>query len=168
MLDNLLKNMNLILDGKGYAGNVEEINTPNLEAKTEEMRNGGMDAPIDVDMGMNKPVLSFTLSSYDADTLTLFGFRKGGTLPVTVRGALESAIDNTTQGVVINARGNVVKIEKDPFKAGEKAALKVEMSLHYYKETIGNEVVTEIDIPNFKRIIGGIDQLAQQREQLAI
>ena len=54
MLNDILKNMSLFVDGRGYAGNVDELNLPKLALKTEEFRGGGMDAPIEIDMGMEK------------------------------------------------------------------------------------------------------------------
>ena len=41
----LLKNINLFIDGRGYAGKVDEFDPPKLTIKTEEFRAGGMDAP---------------------------------------------------------------------------------------------------------------------------
>jgi P2 family phage contractile tail tube protein len=35
MLDDILKNMALFVDGRGYAGNVEELTLPKLTMKTE-------------------------------------------------------------------------------------------------------------------------------------
>lgn len=48
----ILKNFNLFVDGRGYAGNVSEYTPPNLAVQTEDHRAGGMDAPIALDMGM--------------------------------------------------------------------------------------------------------------------
>ena len=42
----VLKNMNLFVDGRGYAGRVDEIELPKLTLKTEEHRAGGMDVPV--------------------------------------------------------------------------------------------------------------------------
>nr|WP_262363471.1 phage major tail tube protein [Xylella fastidiosa] len=50
----LLKHLNLFIDGKGYAGQVEEINLPKLTLKTEEFRGGGMLAPVELTMGLEK------------------------------------------------------------------------------------------------------------------
>ena len=38
MLNDILKNMSLFVDGRGYAGNVDELNLPKLALKTEEFR----------------------------------------------------------------------------------------------------------------------------------
>jgi P2 family phage contractile tail tube protein len=44
---------------------VEELTLPKLTLKTEEFRNGGMDAPIEVEMGMEKLESEFTLTRFD-------------------------------------------------------------------------------------------------------
>ena len=46
----ILKNFNLFVDGRGYAGRTEEVTPPKLTIKTEELRAGGMDAPISIDL----------------------------------------------------------------------------------------------------------------------
>ena len=60
----LLKNMNLFVDGRGYAGRVDEVENPKLSLKTEEHRAGGMDLPVEVELGMEKLEASLTFSDY--------------------------------------------------------------------------------------------------------
>ena len=48
-LPRVLKNMNLFVDGRGYAGRIDEIQLPKLTLKTEEHRAGGMDLPVEID-----------------------------------------------------------------------------------------------------------------------
>ena len=71
------KNMNLFVDGRGYAGQVEEFNAPKLTLKTEEFRAGGMDAPIELTMGMEKLECDFSLVAYDQKVLVAFGVKEG-------------------------------------------------------------------------------------------
>lgn len=166
-LDDILKNFALFVDGRGYAGNVEEVNPPKLTRKTEEMRNGGMDASYEVDLGMEKLELSFTLSSYDKNVLALFGLAPGNAVPLTLRGALESA-DGTNTPVVINMRGELKETDPGSWKPGTHATLKGTVSLSYYKYTQGGSVLHEIDVFNMVRVIGGVDQLAAMRSNLGI
>jgi len=42
MLPKILKNFNVFVDGRGYAGKIDEITLPKLTIKTEEYRAGGM------------------------------------------------------------------------------------------------------------------------------
>ena len=167
MLDDILKNMALFVDGRGYAGNVEELTLPKLTMKTEEFRNGGMDAPIEVEMGMEKLECEFTLTRFDKQVLKLFGLAPGQLTPLTIRGAVISDNGNQTS-VVINLQGIIREMDPGNWKPGEKATLKIVMALRFYKLTHGNETVHEIDIPNMVRTIGGIDQLAAVRGALGI
>jgi P2 family phage contractile tail tube protein len=167
MLDDILKNMALFVDGRGFAGNVEELTLPKLTLKTEEFRNGGMDAPIEVEMGMEKLESEFTLTRFDKNVLKLFGLAPGQLTPLTIRGAVISD-DGTQTAVVVNLQGIVREMDPGNWKPGEKATLKIMMALRYYKITHGGDVVHEIDIPNMVRTIGGVDQLSAVRSALGI
>ncbi|HEY9459700.1 MAG TPA: phage major tail tube protein [Paralcaligenes sp.] len=161
------KNINLFVDGRGYAGQVEEFNAPKLTLVTEEFRAGGMDAPVALTMGMEALACSFSLLAYDADVLALFGFAEGNEVPLVAREALES-FDGTTKGVVHTMRGKITSIDPGTSKPGEKASMAVEVSLVYYRLQHGELTVHEIDVENMVRIINGRDQLAEQREALGI
>src|SRR5918994_7664559 len=105
------KNFNLYVDGRGYAGDVDEFNAPKLTLQTEEFRAGGMDVPIDITMGMEKMTCDFSLKAYDKDVLALFGVKEGGTVPITIREALES-YDGTVTPVVRTMRGKFTEIDE--------------------------------------------------------
>ena len=167
MLDDILKNMALFVDGRGFAGNVEELTLPKLTLKTEEFRNGGMDAPIEVEMGMEKLESEFTLTRFDKNVLKLFGLAPGQLTPLTIRGAVISD-DGTQTAVVVNLQGIVREMDPGNWKPGEKATLKIMLALRYYKLTHGGDIVHEIDIPNMVRTIGGVDQLFAVRSALGI
>ena len=64
-LPHVLKNMNLFVDGRGYAGRVDEIKLPKLTLKTEEHRAGGMDIPVELELGMDKLEAELTISDFD-------------------------------------------------------------------------------------------------------
>lgn len=161
------KNFNLFVDGRGYAGQVDEFNAPELTLQTEEYRAGGMDLPIDVTMGMEKLVCDFSLKAFDKNVLALFGVAQGASVPLTVREALES-FDGTVTPVVHTMRGKLVKIAPGTSKSGELPVLKIDMSLTYYKMQHGDTVVHEIDAENMVRIINGTDALAAIRNALGI
>lgn len=167
MLDDVLKNMSLFVDGRGYAGNIEEVTLPKLTLKTEEFRNGGMDAPIEVEMGMEKLECEFTLTRFDREALSLFGLLSGQSIPLTVRGVFVSD-EGITLPVIVNLRGFVREVDFGNWKAGDKATLKFMIALRYYKLTHGTVVTHEIDIPNMVRTIDGVDQLALQRVALGV
>lgn len=167
MLNDILKNMNLFVDGRGYAGNVEELTPPKLTMKTEEFRNGGMDAPVEVEMGMDKLEASFSLTQYDASVLKIFGLAPGNTKPLTFRGSLAGE-DGVEKPVVIQLQGMLKEVDQGSWKPGDKATLKGSVAVRYYKHTINGEVVHEIDALNMIRIVNGVDQLAVTRKNLGM
>lgn len=167
MLDDVLKNMALFIDGRGYAGHVEELTLPKLTLKTEEFRGGGMDAPIEIELGMEKLECEFTLIQFDKALLKLFGLAPGKLVPLTVRGALVSELGEQNT-MVVNMQGIIREMELGNWKPGEKATLKCMVALRYYKLTHSGETLHEIDIPNGVRTIGGVDQLAGVRRTLAL
>lgn len=163
----VLKNINLFVDGRGYAGQVEEFNPPKLTIKGEDFRGGGMDAPLELTMGMEKLEADFTLISFDRDVLALFGVAEGFNVPFTMRGALES-LDGTVKPVVITLRGKIKEDDPGTWKAGDPAKLKISLALAYYRMEHNGVTVHEIDVENMVRIINGVDGLAAQRAALGI
>lgn len=163
----VFKNLNLFVDGRGMAGQVEEVTPPKLVLKTEEFRAGGMDVPIELTMGMEKLEAEFSLISYDRNVLALFGVAEGQFVPFVLRKALES-YDGDVTPVVITMRGKIKQIDTGTVKPGEKASLKVSVALNYYKQEHGGDVLYEIDVENMVRVVNGVDALAAQRAALGI
>lgn len=163
----IIKNYSLFVDGRGYAGQVTEFNAPELAIQTEDFRAGGMDAPVALDMGMEGLETSFTLSKYDADVLSLFGIANGAAVQATVRAAAES-YDGTVRPVVYNMRGRITRIARGAFTAGAMVPITITMRLDYYRETVNDVVIHEIDVVNMIRTIAGVDRLAEQRAALGL
>ena len=167
MIVDVLRNVNLFVDGRGYAGRVEEINPPKLTVATEEYRGGGMDGPAEIDMGLEKLECDWTTSAIDADLLRAWGVAHGAMLPATFRGALVSE-DGTVRGVEARVRGYVKEVDWGTWKPGEKSPLKCMMAVRYYRFVHDGDVIHEIDVDNMVRIVNGVDQLEAQRQALGV
>ena len=163
----VLKNINLFVDGRGYAGQIDEYNAPDLTLAIEDYRAGGMDAPVAIEMGQEPLETSFSLIAYDADVLALWGVAEGASVPFTARGALES-FDGTVKPVVHKMQGKITSISRGTWAPGQKPALQITMRLTYYQETHDGVVTHEIDIENMRRVVNGVDRLAAQREALGL
>jgi P2 family phage contractile tail tube protein len=168
MLPKILKNFAVFVDGRGYAGKVEEITLPKLTIKTEEYRAGGMDVPIAIDMGMEKLETDMTFSDYDSELFKLFGIISGNLVALTLRGALQEPDKTDAIPVVLHLRGTIRELDFGTWKAAEKATLKMAMDLRAYKLTYNNADVIEIDAENMIRKINGTDQLATFRTALGL
>jgi len=166
MLPKILKNFSAFVDGRGYAGRVDEITLPKLSIKTEEYRGGGMDVPIDIDLGMEKLEAEITFSEYDPELFRLFGIMDNSTVNFTLRGGLQGTGD--AEPVVINLRGKIKELDSGSWKAGDKATLKCMIAIFYYKLTIDRRELIEIDAENMIRKINGVDQLSSMRQALGV
>ena len=162
----VLKNFNLFVDGVGYAGLVEELTLPKLALKLEDYRNGGMDAPTDLDMGMEKLECDFTLSEYEPDVMGFFGLTEDAQVQLVFRGGLDG--ENGVTPVVVNVTGAWKDLDMGSWKAGEKTPLKVSISLRYYKLKIDGNALVEVDVLNMKRVINGNDQLKDMRKAIGM
>lgn len=161
------KNLNLFVDGHNLVGQAEDFNAPVMALQTEEFRGGGMDAPVDVEMGMEKLTTSFNLMAYKRTVLALFGVAVGETVPFVAREVLQSQ-DGTVTSVVHTMRGKITKMDPGTSKPGTLAPLNFEMALDYYKLEHGGIVIHEFDVANMVRIVNGKDVLAKQRAALGI
>jgi len=166
-IPSVLKNFNLFVDGRGKAGVAAEINLPKLTLKTDEHLAGGMDVPVDIDLGMEKLTTDFTLNEYSPDTLKLFGLADGASTPLTFRGAVTGDA-GVIVPVVVSMRGMLTEVDPGTAKVGEKTAVKFTASLRYYKLTYDGNDIHEIDADNMKRIIGGVDQLEAERAAIGL
>ena len=162
---NVLKNFNLFVDGRGLAGQIEEFTPPKLNLKMDEFRAGGMDAPLGIPMGMEKLEASFSILCYDTSVLSAWGVAAGSSTRFVARGALES-FDGTVTPIVHTMAGRIRELDYGNYKPGDKAPVKVTMELSFYRFEQGEQVIHEIDIENFSRIVDGVDVLAAQRAAL--
>lgn len=167
MLPRTLKNFNLFVNGVGYAGKVDEVTLPVLKVKTEEHRAGGMDAGVELDMGMEKLEGKFVLSDYDPSVAKLLGGLSADT-PINFRGAIQAQGEPTAQAVVVKMTGFIKSRDNGSNKTGDKSSTTFEFAARSYQETINGEVVVDIDVVNMKRVIGGVDQMESQRAAIGI
>lgn len=164
----MLKNFALFLNGESYKGEVEDLTPPKFVFKTEEYRAGGMDAPLDVEMGMEALTLSFNLLAYRTDALSLLG---NTLLPTrfVLKGALEDEKTGLIQSVEIVAVGKFKSVDLGQWQAGTMSKVAFESrALPYFSYRQNGELLHEIDVYNMIRTINGFDQLAAQRLALGL
>lgn len=168
MLPRILKNFNAFVNGKGLAGVIDELELPEVSVKTDDFRAGGMDSEVEIDMGTEKMSAKFKLADPDPDVLSLVGLTRGNSARLIAKGSYVRDNDGARVAVVAELVGRVKKGGVGQWKSGDKAEGDYEMSVDYYKLTVGGREIHEIDVPNMKRIIGGVDQLAGIRADIGL
>lgn len=167
MIPQTLVNMNLFVDGKGYAGIATEVNLPKLKRKSEEHRAGGMDGPIKMSMGMEAMEASFTLSGIAKDVLVFHGLADDTALNGSFRGAYKNH-KGAVVPVIATFRGMLEEVDPGAWKAGDKAETKFNVSVSYYKLEVEGQSVYELDPANCIRIINGKDEAAEERKAIGL
>ena len=168
MLPRTLRNFSLFIDGEGYAGKVTELTLPTLAIQAEEYRAGGLDVPVEIDMGMEALEAEFTLAEYDPEVLKLWGLYDQMAVQLTARGAIQRNGDADAVSVVVNLTGHFKTFDPGAFEAGAITEANFTFGVRYYKLAIANEELIEIDIENMKRIVNGTDQLTSLREAMGL
>jgi P2 family phage contractile tail tube protein len=163
-----LKNYNLFNDGQNYIGKVPEINLPKLTAKMEEYRAGGMDAPIDIDLGMEKLTMDWTLGGIEPHTLKQFGVLAHNGVGLRFAGALQTEDLASIKAIEVVVRGRHSEMDFGTSKPGDDTSVKITSSLSYYKLSVDGEDIIEIDIPNMIKKIGGTDLMSDVRQALGL
>ena len=167
MIPETLANMNLFVDGMSFQGDVPSLTLPKLTLKTEEHRAGGMDMPVELDMGMEKMESNFVTTGVRKESLKNFGLADGNAFNGTFRGSFKGQ-RGESKSVVVTQRGMLKEVDMGDWKPGDKAEIKHAVALTYYKLEVAGEVIYEIDPVGMKRVINGVDQLAGQRRDLGL
>ncbi|NWA04814.1 phage major tail tube protein [Pseudomonas gingeri] len=167
MIPETLSNLNLFVDGVSFQGDVPSLTLPKLTLKMDEHRGGGMDVPVELEMGMEKQEAAFTTTGVRRESLKFFGLADGSAFNSVFRGAYKGLKGKITP-VIVTLRGALKEVDMGDWKAGEKAEIKHSVALIYYKLEVDGRVVYEIDALGMKRVINGVDQLAAQRQALGL
>lgn len=163
-LPDSLKGWTAFVDGFGQAGVSAGGKLPVIKFKTDEHKDGGMDAPEDIALGLEKLEWELTLNKLSPIAMKMIGRPD---VPITLRGSMEDEAGNK-RPVVAQLRTPVHEVDNGEWGEAKKVELKLKGTATYYRLTIGGDEIYEIDVRGLVRRIGGVDQLAQRRANLGL
>ena len=159
-----IRNFNAIVDGVSYFGRVTEGKLPDLKIMTAAFRGAGMDGPVGVDMGLEAMSSELTFAEWDPALAKLVGRVNRFVLRPVHKGE-----DGQDADVMIYTIGGLITTsEPGALKPGSEALLKMTVDLRSYRYEHNGEVIWDIDLEAGKRVIGGVDQLADHRRAMGI
>ncbi|MEL7941026.1 MULTISPECIES: phage major tail tube protein [Pseudomonas] len=167
MIPQTLSNTNLFVDGVSFAGDVPSLTLPKLSIKTQDYQAGGMDAPIALDMGLEKMEAKFSTNGARREALNFFGLADQGGFNGVFRGSFKGQKGDAVP-VIATVRGMLQEVDPGDWKVGELAEFKFNVVVSYYKLEVDGREVYEIDPLNSVRRINGVDQLAALRGHLGL
>ncbi len=163
-----LKNFATFVDGVNYQGEMPEVTLPTLTRKMEEYRSGGMNGPIDLDMGQEKMEAELKGAGWIKGLMAKWGAGTHDALMLRFAGAIQSDDIEALQAVEVVMRGRLAEVDPGSAKAGEMTEQTYKYTLSYYKLTMDGEVVLEIDLVNMVEIVHGEDRLSAVRAALGV
>lgn len=166
-LDYILRNCSTFVDGYGLHGATSKITLPKLTEINEEHRGGGIDGPIDIALGYEKLESTVETADFDPRVVRLWGLGPGIVKAFTHKGFLVGE-DGGDRAVEAHMRGRIKEIDFGDWEPGSLAKMSYSLTLRYYKLSIGDEVIHEIDILAGIRIVNGIDQNIAMRAALGM
>ncbi len=167
MLPKILKDMILSIDGHGYAGRINVTQMPKLARKLEEYQAGGMQGPVEIDLGSEKLEMEFESFEIDDTSLKLFGATGASAIGFRINGSIERDDDAcTTQAIEMLARGRFREIDYGGFKPGDQHMTKYAVALTRISISIDAEEMLEIDNANNIFRVDGKDLLKKRRRAL--
>lgn len=162
-LPRTLKNMNLYNEGIGYGSEVNTVTLPTLTRKLEEYRGGGMNAPLQLDMGMEALEMSFSGPGPLRDVLQQWGVNTVDGVYLRFTGSYQKDDSAAIDTVEVIVRGRYSEIEMGDQEMGEVGEFAATMALAYYKLVWNGRTEIEIDPINMVEIVGGVDRTAELR-----
>ena len=151
-----------------YAGRVEEFHPAQLEVSTREYQAGGMDVPVQLDMGMEPLDARLIVNGYEPATFSQFGLADAEAANLEVRGGLED-YEGPTHQLIFTMRGNVTMIGMGRIRGrGDIPKTMINIALSYYKITYDGNPLIEIEAMGMIRKINGVDRLAALRAAIGL
>jgi uncharacterized protein len=163
-----LKNFNLFVDGVSFVGLVPEVTLPKLSRKTEDYRAGGMNGPVETDLGMDKLEMKWTAGGYVESLLSQWSNQTVGGVLLRFAGALQADDSAGITSLEVVMRGKHKELDFGKAESGGKTEIQVSSSLSYYKLSLNGIPVIEIDFVNMIEIVGGVDLMADVRTAIGL
>lgn len=163
-LPRVVKDLNAFVDGIGYAGRVTSATLPGLEINATSHQGGGMDAPHEIDIGMNVMDVEMTFADIDPELKKKIGMTE---LQMELRGAIKRQGEAAEQAKII-MRGLFKTVDHGAWERDSRPTNTYTGNLKFYKEEQAGEELVYVDILNHIRRIGGTDQLESERAALGI
>ena len=167
-LPSALKNFNVFNDARSCLGEAEEIKLPKLSRKFDDYRGGGMDGEVGIDLGQEKLEMETTYAGFVEQVFTQYGITNIAGVGLRFAGAYQRDDTAAVQAVEVVVRGRHQEIDPDTAKAGDKGKTTVKSRLTYYKVSVDNKTLVEIDLLNMIYIVNGKDMLAEQRKAIGL
>lgn len=162
MLPSKLRDMNIFQDGFSFRGVASEVSLPKLAKKMASYR-GNLLGNLKFFDGIEDLEMEWTASGFSLEAYKAFGKVTVDGVQLRYVGAYQNPQTGAVQAVEVTVRGQHEEIDSGAQKVGDDDTTKIKTTLSYYKLTVDNQDVIEIDILNSVFVVDGVDVYAEIR-----
>lgn len=163
-LPRIIRNFNAFVDGRSYFGVATEAKLPQPKIMTEAHRGAGMDMPVGIDMGMEAMSAELTIAEYDVNAMKMLGRINR----LVLRPAAQDPEGTDANVIIASIGGLFTANEFGDLKSGSPSTLKIMVDVRTYRLEVDGVVIHDINGPEGKRVIGGVDQLRGIRRAMGL
>lgn len=163
-----LKYMNLFNDGNSYQGLVTSVTLPKLTRKLENYRGGGMSGVAAIDFGLADDALAmqWVISGIDEKVLQQWG--SSTDVPLRFSGSLQRDDSGETSSIEVVMRGRHKCLNLGTYADGADTKIVIDTLCNYFKLSINDQPLIEVDTLNMVEIVNGVDRLAAHRAAIGL
>lgn len=159
----IIRDYVVAIQGVGQIGEIPMFTPPDIDIEVEDYRGAGMDGTVEIPMGINKIEMSFDMFTWNETIWENLGYGVGAMdVPVSFYGYTMTASGNEDR-VIIDTLALLKSIKTGSVEPGKMVKMSVSLSCRTYTHTIGEKVVTNIDLFNSIFVINGVDKSARKR-----
>ena len=144
-LPRTLKAFNITVGGKGNKGIVSKITLPKQKRKMEDLEVGGVDGPLEMDMGEEKLIITVYVKEINGGLTSGYGANTIDKTMFRLKGSVKSEDETVEKPVQIIARGRWTEVDYGDWEAGKPGESKYIATLTYYKEVLDGVTIREVD-----------------------
>lgn len=165
-LPRILKDFNVFYNGASFIGQCMEFTRPKLSLKMEDYSAAGI-GPIKVFLGHEPLECEHNYGGHMEEILQDYGGTLEGVM-LRFSGAYQREDSEDVDQIEVVIRGRHQEIDSGSAKPGEKTEFKVKTACTYYKETINDKIIVEVDLLNKIFNVNGVDRYAEIRKAMGL
>lgn len=161
-MQSILRGFTMFIANTDYGIDIEEVEIPIPTSVTDDVRSGGMDLGVAVDLAALEPLeVKFKMIGQSPEIQKLTALGPGKRETFTFRGATVNEMTGETAEHVVVVEGKVSEGSREAWGRGERSGTDYAIkNVMYYRYEVDRTVIHEIQAWPPRRVVDGVDQLA--------
>lgn len=158
-----LQGFTMFMDGLDFGIDTEEVELPIPTPITQEYRGGGQDLGLTMPMAAIEALeVTVKMSGHNPAVLGRMALGPGITTRISFRGAVQVERTGGISAHLCVINGSLNGGTRDRWQRGEKSGLEfIVNGIDYFRYEADTAIIHELQVWPPKRVVNGVDQLAQ-------